>query len=345
MRLRPVPAILAVLVLAAAGSRTAAAESPAGIAATAETLLAELDAPDRRAVLYDLHAPERRQWSNLPAGTSLSRLVGLGIERPGIRMGDLDAARQAAVFGFLRVALSAEGYARVRQIVRAEAMLAASFMAALSGIAEDNYWFAIFGTPSTDGRWAWQFGGHHLAVNATLDGDRMFLSPMFLGVEPARYEDGGMAYEPMKGELDGGVELMAALDPAQRAAALMNARPSDVYAGAGRDGVMPPVEGSAAGGWTREQQALLAGLVGRWIGLMPEAFAAVRLSEVAADMEQTRFAWHGRPDGSGDVYYRIQGPRLLIEFSAEGAGEDTGHYHSIYRNPVNEYGGVPPRRE
>ena len=56
-----------------------------------------------------------------------------------------------------------------------------------------------------------------------------------------------------------------------------------------------------------------------------------------------RFAWHGPADGSGAIYYRIQGPTLLIEFSAQGAlGAAGGHYHSIYRNPTNEYGRGPP---
>ena len=75
-------------------------------------------------------------------------------------------------------------------------------------------------------------------------------------------------------------------------------------------------------------------------------FAAARIREVAADLDETRFAWHGPTDGSGRVYYRIQGPRLLIEFSTlDDIGDAAGHYHSIYRNPANEYGGVAPRRE
>lgn len=33
------------------------------------------------------------------------------------------------------------------------------------------------------------------------------------------------------------------------------------------------------------------------------------------------------------------GPSLLIEFSTQSAlGAAGGHYHSIYRNPTNEYG-------
>ena len=46
-------------------------------------------------------------------------------------------------------------------------------------------------------------------------------------------------------------------------------------------------------------------------------------------------------DTEGEVYYRIQGPTLIIEFSSDGEDVDEGgHYHSIYRDPTNEYGGA-----
>ena len=316
-----------------------AAETPAEVAAAAEALFAQLDEPQRAAARHDLAAAVRRNWSNLPAGV-------LRVARPGIRMGDLGDAQREAVYRFLRTALSAEGFAKVTQIVRADEMLAASPRAGRFGWTEDNYWFAVFGTPSATNTWAWQFGGHHLGVNVTLDGGRMYLTPTFLGVEPAMYEDRGFAFAPMNDELDGGIALVSALDPAQRAAALVDDRPQEVYAGAGSDGVLPPVEGSRVGDWTPAQQETLLDLAGRWIDLLPETFAGARLAEITANLDETRFAWNGPTDGSGTIYYRIQGPRLLIEFSTQGnVGDTAGHYHSIYRNPVNEHGGAPLQSE
>lgn len=76
--------------------------------------------------------------------------------------------------------------------------------------------------------------------------------------------------------------------------------------------------------------------------MLPPPAAEARLQEIAADLDDTRFAWNGPTDGSDSIYYRIQGPRLLIEFSTQGnLGDTAGHFHSIYRNPVNEYGGAP----
>ena len=63
------------------------------------------------------------------------------------------------------------------------------------------------------------------------------------------------------------------------------------------------------------------------------------MAEIEADLDGTYFGWHGNTDGSGPAYYRIQGPAVIIEYSTQsGVGADSGHYHSIYRDPTNEYG-------
>lgn len=303
--------------------------------AAVEALYATLDDDLLEQVNYDPDDEKRRNWSNLPANIT-------DFERNGIRMGDLNEEQRASVFAVLETSLSKEGFEKVRRIVRADEILAQSSpRAARFGWTEDNYWFAVFGAPSATEAWSWQFGGHHLAVNVTIDEGRMFLSPTFLGVEPATFEDGGETFAPLQAELEGGLALVQALDEAQREAALVTDRPREVYAGAGRDGVIPPVEGSLAGEWPEAQQEMLVELIDLWVGVLPGAAAEARHAEIAPDLNETRFAWHGPTDGSGSVYYRIQGPHLLIEFSTQGnLGDDVGHNHSVYRDPTREYGGT-----
>ena len=92
-------------------------------------------------------------------------------------------------------------------------------------------------------------------------------------------------------------------------------------------------------GWPAERQRQLLDLIGVWVGVMPPEAAERRMAEIEAELSDVRFAWNGRTDGSGSIYYRIQGPTLLIEFSTRGSvGAEAGHYHSIYRNRTNEYG-------
>ena len=236
---------------------------------------------------------------------------------------------------FLRVALSPDGYAKVVGIVGAENALAASSSRQLSA---DNYWLAFFGEPSLESPWAWQFGGHHLAVNVTVIDGRSYLSPTLVAIEPASYEAEGVTVAPLAGEVQAGLALMHALGDTQRAAARVQ-RPNELWAGAGKDGVLPPSEGSRVAAWSDAQQALLLDAVALWVGLLPAASAEARLAEIAAELADTYFAWHGDVDASRPIYYRIQGPTLIIEFSTQSRlGGDRAHYHSIYRDPTNEYG-------
>ncbi|MEM7117609.1 MAG: DUF3500 domain-containing protein [Chloroflexota bacterium] len=299
-----------------------------------DTLNATLSTEQITSLYLPLGSDLRQNWSNLPANIT-------DFERNGIRTGDLDDQQLAALLGFLEAALSSDGYQKTMQIVRADEILGQQSPETGDelGWTEDNFWLAIFGTPSATEAWAWQFGGHHLAINVTVKGQDMVLTPSFLGVEPAVYDDNGEMFAPLKQELEGGIALIAALNANQQAEAVVNERPEEVYAGAGQDGYVPPFEGSNIGTWTDGQQAMLWDLVNLWIGILPDEAAASKLAEAQLDWDETHFAWHGATDGTGSIYYRIQGPRLLIEFSIQGnIGDDAGHYHSVYRDTTREYG-------
>lgn len=312
----------------------AVAESPAQDAAAAANRLLQALGPDQaRAAVLPRDSRLIVNWSNLPAGRT-------GFERNGVRIGDLGDGGRAVLFDFLAAALSAEGAELVRGIIAAESVLADAPRASGLGWHPDNYWLAFFGEPAAGADWSWQFGGHHLAINvAVTAAGVMSMSPAFIGIEPAAFLHAGTAVAPMRDHAAGGAALLGALPGDQRRSAIVAGRPRELYAGAGRDGVLPAVEGSRVAGWPAERQRQLLDLIGLWVGVMPPAAAEPRLAEIEAELPELRFAWYGPADGSGSIYYRIQGPTLLIEFSTRGSlGGEGGHYHSIYRNPINEYG-------
>ena len=319
------------------GMEEPAAETPASAATpaavdAANAFLDALTSEQRSTALYDLDSPLRPNWSNLPAGI-------LRFERNGVRIGDLDAEQTELMHRFLKLALSADGYSTVVEVVGAEEILAASPGAARLRWSADNYWLAFFGEPSAVNHWGWQFGGHHLAVNVTVVDGRSYLSPTLVGIEPASYEVNGSIVAPLAAEVESGLKLINSLDDDRRVAARVNDRPNELWTGAGNDGIVPPLEGSSVSEWSESQQALLMDVVALWVGLLPEDSAHDRLAEVRADLGETYFAWHGNADGNGPIYYRIQGPKLIIEFSTQGnVGGDAGHFHSVYRDPTNEYG-------
>ncbi len=327
---QPVPTATAAAIQATTAPAIADDAGAAAAVDAARDFLDSLGGDQRSAALLAFDSPLRPNWSNLPPGMT-------GFELNGVRIGDLDARQTELMHGFLRAALSPEGYAKVVGIVGAEDALAASSGRRLSA---DNYWLAFFGEPSPQNPWGWQFGGHHLAVNVTVVDGRSYLSPTLIAIQPASYEADGVTVAPLAGEVQTGLALMHALDDEQRAAARVQ-RPNELWAGAGKDGVTPPLEGSRVSSWSDAQQALLLDAVALWIGLLPADSAQERLSEIEAELADTTFAWHGDVDASRPIYYRIQGPSLIIEFATQSrSGGESAHYHSIYRDPTNEYGGA-----
>jgi hypothetical protein len=46
------------------------------------------------------------------------------------------------------------------------------------------------------------------------------------------------------------------------------------------------------------------------------------------------FSWRGPVDVGGKFYYRVHGPRVLIEYNRQNANHD----HMVIRDPSNDYG-------
>ncbi len=69
-----------------------------------------------------------------------------------------------------------------------------------------------------EGPWGWRFGGHHVSLNYTLDGDRLVSStPDFLGSDPARVLlPGAEQVEILGGHAATARRLMASLSDSQR---------------------------------------------------------------------------------------------------------------------------------
>ena len=60
----------------------------------------------------------------------------------------------------------------------------------------DLYYVSILGTPSERTPWMLQYGGHHLALNITIDGDKGILTPSLTGAQPSLYVIDGKNNSP-----------------------------------------------------------------------------------------------------------------------------------------------------
>ena len=271
-------------------------------------------------------------WSNFPISF---------VQRPGLKLGSLTAVQRTAAMNLLKELLSKAGYQKVQEIMGSDQILAdqgADFEA-----GNDNYLLAIFGTPNVTTPWMVEFGGHHLALNIVIAGAQGALTPTLTGAQPSIYQLGGKTIRVLAAENDKAFALLDALDEDQRKKAVLNYRIGDLVLGPGHDGETIVPEGVKASSLNASQKEMLLDLISEWAGIISNPYVEARMKEIKAGIEETYFAWSGplthAKDKNGSSYYRIQGPRVIIEFSPQGMGGDASmHVHTIYRDPLNNYG-------
>ncbi|HSZ86710.1 MAG TPA: DUF3500 domain-containing protein [Puia sp.] len=271
-------------------------------------------------------------WSNFPVTF---------VKRPGLNLGSLNATQRKGAMQLLKALLSPAGFTKIEEIMGSDQVLADSGADFSAG--NDSYLLAIFGKPNPDSPWMVEFGGHHLALNIVIAGSEGALTPTLTGAQPSVYQASGKTVRVLAAENDKAFDLLNALDPDQLKKAILNYEVGDLVLGPGHDGEVMVSEGLKASEMTAKQKEMLTDLIAQWAGIINTAYAKARMQEIREGINETYFAWSGptthAPNKNGSSYYRIQGPRVIIEFSPQGLGGDlTMHVHTIYRDPLNNYG-------
>jgi hypothetical protein len=326
----------------AAGTEAADAQTTA-IVNAADAFLATLSDAQKKAALFDFaDAAQRKNWSNFPLG-------GPGADRKGVKWGDMNEAQRKALIGLLGTVLSPKGAAMVQEQVAADNIVAAddaswfhSLMAMFGPSVSfgSNYYFVSFvGAPSATVPWMLQFGGHHLAINATVVGPHVTLSPSLTGGQPQKFTSDGKPVYIVEEEANRAAALLGSLTDVQRSKAVISAERIDLVSGPGKDGMTMKPEGLPAADMTDAQKAQFLALIEARLGMLNADDFAAEMVDVKKNLDQTSFGWWGPSTPLGAAYFRVTGPTVLIEFSPESNdGDPTDHIHSMYRDPTNEYG-------
>ena len=85
----------------------------------------------------------------------------------------------------------------------------------------------------------------------------------------------------------------------------------------------------------RSQRELLLVLLGTYFGRVPDSASPLADYDDAA-LDDVHFAWAGPTAPGLPHYYRLQGPRLLIEWDNTQRGAN--HAHSVWRDPEADFG-------
>jgi hypothetical protein len=85
------------------------------------------------------------------------------------------------------------------------------------------------------------------------------------------------------------------------------------------------------------QRRLLRDIVAAYVSRLPDELADAEMEKYARErIGALSFAWAGGMERAAPHYYRVQGPRLLIEY--DNAQRDANHAHSVWRDPEGDFG-------
>lgn len=279
----------------------------------------------QRARAHHSFADDRRlQWTYVPTS------------RPGVRLADLGHDAAKAAHQLLATALSPHAFAQATSIMGLEEVLDRAEHGE-NRRHHGHYWTAVFGSPDDDA-WSWRFEGHHVSVTATITGAEVSPTPLFLGAHPAAISYAGRAgVRPLCWEEDLARAVLEEMSPRQRRTAVVNDRPpSDIHTttAAQPDHVEP------TGVPRRDLGTSAARRLDRLVSLYLQRFNEDLVNEEAAALEraadQVHFAWEGAVQPGSGHYYRIQAPKLLVEYDNTQNGAN--HAHSVVRRPGDDFG-------
>ena len=98
-----------------------------------------------------------------------------------------------------------------------------------------------------------------------------------------------------------------------------------------------PPKGVLATALTAAQQEMLRALLAVYVGRVPEELADVEAEKYAGDrLDHFAFAWAGGLEPGQPHYYRVQGPRVLVEY--DNTQRDVNHIHAVWRDPDGDFG-------
>ncbi|MEV1293684.1 DUF3500 domain-containing protein [Pseudonocardia sp. NPDC049635] len=84
------------------------------------------------------------------------------------------------------------------------------------------------------------------------------------------------------------------------------------------------------------QREMLRDLLGTYLCRVPDEVSPMTRYDEAAELDRVHVAWAGSLDRGAPHYYRLQGPRLLIEWDNTQRGAN--HAHSVWRDPSSDFG-------
>lgn len=299
-----------------------------------EKFVASLKDDQKGQALFAFDDAERTNWHFIPMQDAKKQPT-----RKGLRLQLMNAEQKKAALDLLRAGTSESGYTQAVTIMSLESIL--NELEKGGGNVRDPEWyfFSVFGTPSSTGRWGWRVEGHHLSLNFTVDKGRVIGStPAFFGANPAD--------DPRKGRTlakseDLANKLFGMLNDEQKKVADQKKHFPEIEQGKAKPSVGEPV-GLPAKMMDEKQREVLMDLIETYASRMPPEVASVQLDGVKkAGLDKVHFGFVQEDKPGKPTTYRVQGPTFVIEFlnvQPDAARNPANHIHSSWRNLQGDFG-------
>lgn len=323
------------------------AQSTADLTTAANHFIRSLTPAQKGATIFPFEGEGRTAWTNLPVGMA---------PRKGIRYGELSEESRVRFHQVLSTLLSSRGYLKTTSIMQLDDILNTIYQTAferkeineevLGQIRDlewgyESYFIAFWNEPAQKHPWGLKFEGHHISVNLTVTGDRVSVTPLFLGTDPAEVKTTKHAGIRVLGkEEDYGMRLINALSPAQQKIATISAAvPKDIITNPNGPKRIDEYQGIGAGEMTAKQQMLLVRLIEEYAHNMEHETAHAAMEKVLkSGIEKIYFGWIGSMERYKPHYYIINGPDFMIEYDNVGFQQNGNHIHSIWRDKGDDFG-------
>lgn len=301
----------------------------------------------KQAGLLSFNDTSRLKWNNLPVGLRA---------RAGVSIGNMNNEQRRLVHRILSASLSSQGYLKATGIMHLDELINGFYDSLYAQKAFDektfgfikklnwspkNFYFAFFGSPA-DSKWGYKLEGHHLSINFTFVGDKISVTPFFVGTDPAEFTLSEYAgWRVLNQEEDLGLRLINSLNETQKKKAIQSiAVPGDIITGAESGKRLIDNWGIKSSDMDKKQQTILQSMIREFVFNMEFEKATSEYDKIQkGGLDNIYFGWIGALDEKQGHYYVINGPTFLIEFDNYGGPRrEANHIHAIWREKGNEYG-------
>ena len=259
-------------------------------------------------------------------------------ERKGLSLQDMNESQRIALHGILQSILSSQGYLKVTSIQQLERLLG-EITNRPDYRDPGFYYVTIFGVPSIENAWGWRYEGHHLSINITMIDGELSVTPTFYGTNPGQVRETIFAgLEVLGEEINIARRLMHSFDETQKRKALIaEEAPHEIITGNDRIAILDSFAGLSYREMDEAQKKLLLLLVATYANNLEKDIAVSQLDRIhEVGVEKLYFAWAGSLSPSEGHYFRIHGPKTLIEY--DNTQSSANHVHTVWRDLENDFG-------